>query len=280
MQPVINIFFIVFFSLNSQIACNKSSGTKQKDVKIIVATEKPRKIETLNNTKQIKRISDIPVPDGYERVEVKDLSFDQYLRKLALNTDDNNVYSYDGSVIMGVDGYQYAVIDMDIGKRDLQQCADAVMRLRAEYLYHQKKYAEIHFNFLSDGKPRYYTSYSKTDRTYPKFRKYMNYIFAYANTGSLKKELKKVIKLEDIQIGDIFIQTGQPFGHAVIVVDVAKEKETGKKIFMVAQSFMPAQSIHIIKNYDKNLNPWYSVDFGESLNLPSWTFYSSDLRRF
>lgn len=238
------------------------------------------KVEIMDNIIQIQKISDIPVPDGYERIQVKDLSFAKYLRNLALNTEDNTVYSYDGSVIMSKDGYQYAVIDMDIGKRDLQQCADAVMRLRAEYLFHQKNYAEIHFNFLSDGKPRYYTNYAKADRNYPKFRKYMDYIFAYANTGSLKNELKKVSKIEDIQIGDIFIQTGVPFGHAVIVVDVAKEKRTGEKIFMVAQSFMPAQSIHILKNYDKSLSPWYSVDFGNTLDLPSWTFYPSDLRRF
>ena len=276
MQLITIITFILFFSINGQLNCNQSKGSEQqksnKEDIIIPASQ--------GKTLQVQKISDIPVPDGYIRVEVKDLSFAQYLRNLALNTADNTVYSYDGSVIMGKNGYQYAVIDMDIGKRDLQQCADAVMRLRAEYLYHQKKYTEIHFNFLSDGKPRYYTGYTKSDRSYPKFRKYMDYIFAYANTGSLKKELKKVNKPDDIQIGDIFIQTGVPFGHAVIVVDVAKEQQTGKKIFMVAQSFMPAQSIHIIKNYNKDLNPWYSVNFGKSLDLPSWTFYSSDLRRF
>ena len=280
MQLIIYIVFVLFFSMNIQLACNQSSETESKSLKNTVANMELNKLEKLTNTIQIQKISDIPVPDGYERIQVKDFSFAKYLRNLALNTEDNTVYSYDGSVIMDKNGYQYAVIDMDIGKRDLQQCADAVMRLRAEYLFYQKKYAEIHFNFLSDGKPRYYTNYAKEDRNYPKFRKYMDFIFAYANTGSLKKELKKVNKIEDIQIGDIFIQTGVPFGHAVIVVDVAKERQTGKKIFMVAQSFMPAQSIHIIKNSNKNLNPWYSVDFGKTLVLPSWTFYPSDLRRF
>jgi len=279
-MQTINIIIFIFLSLYSQLSCSQSTGTGYNNshkTDTTVQVNQPYKQEIIS---KIKKVDDIPLPNGYERAKVNDLSFAWYLRNLPLDNADNNVYSYDGSVIMGKNGYQYAVIDIDIGKRDLQQCADAVMRLRAEYLYHQKKYAEIHFNFLSDGKPRYYTTYAKTNRTYPKFRKYMDYIFAYANTGSLKKELKKVNKLKDIQIGDVFIQSGVPFGHAVIVIDVALNKQTGEKIFMLAQSFMPAQSIHILKNYDTKLNPWYSVDFGESLDLPSWTFYPVDLRRF
>ena len=279
MYQIINIALFLFISLNNQFYCNQTVK-KEQVVTNSVDTIHTDPIKNKTTKVQINKINDIPVPDGYERIESSDLSFGWYLQNLNLNTLDNTVYSYDGSVIMGEYGYQYAVIKMDIGKRDLQQCADAVMRLRAEYLYQQKRYTEIHFNFLSDGKARYYTNYSKGNRTYPKFRKYMDYIFAYANTASLKKELKRVNNPTDIQIGDVFIQTGQPFGHAVIVVDVAKEKQTGEKIFMVAQSFMPAQSIHIIKNGNSDLNPWYSVDFGKTLVFPSWTFYPSDLRRF
>jgi len=37
-----------------------------------------------------------------------------------------------------------AVIDRDPGNRNIQQCADAVIRLRAEYLYSRKAYEAIH----------------------------------------------------------------------------------------------------------------------------------------
>lgn len=236
------------------------------------------KIET-KPIKQANYVKDINLPKGFTRIKTMEGSFGNFLQNLAL-TKDKTVYSYSGSVIMSAEnGYQYAVINMDIGNRDLQQCADAVMRLRAEYLYSIKKYNQIHFNF-SDGKARYYTNYSKTDHSYKKFRKYMDYIFAYANTATLKKELKKVEHINDLQIGDVFIQQGRPYGHAVIVVDMAENKNTGEKIFMVAQSFMPAQSIHILKNTNKENSPWFPVNFGEKLYLPSWTFNKSDLRRF
>jgi hypothetical protein len=254
--------------------CNETTRSKESNQpeKIIINSVS----KTINN--QPEKINEIPVYTGFTRIISPKHSFAEYLQNLKLKKD-KTVYAYDGSVIMNKDnGYQYAVIDMDVGNRDLQQCADAIMRLRAEYLYSLKKYNQIHFNF-SDGKARYYTNYSKSDYSYKKFRKYMNYIFAYANTATLKRELHKV-KVEDMQIGDVFIQQGSPYGHAVIVVDMAENPNTGEKIFMVAQSFMPAQSIHILKNTNKNDSPWYPLNFGEKLRLPSWTFNKNDLRRF
>lgn len=153
------------------------------------------------------------------------------------------------------------------------------MRLRAEYLYKQQKYEKIHFNFLSDGKPRYYVNYAGSDRSYKTFRRYLDYIFAYANTASLIRELQKV-DFEDMQIGDIFIQTGRPYGHAMIVVDMAVNPKTGEKIFLLAQSFMPAQSIHIVKNLNNpSLSPWYSINCTQ-IETPYWTFTKQDLYRF
>ena len=178
-------------------------------------------------------------------------------------------------------GVHFAIIKIDVGKRDLQQCADAVMRLRAEYLYSQKQYSKIHFNFLSDGKPRYFKDYANGNMSHKKFRRYMDYIFSYANTASLKKELHKVDSINDIQIGDVFIQQGRPFGHAITVMDVAINKNN-EKIFMLSQSYMPAQEIHILKNPNNSkISPWYKVNINNNeLITPEWEFTYNDLRRF
>jgi len=227
-----------------------------------------------------KTVGQIPVPTGYKRVSVSAESFGTFLRSCQLKQTDNTVYLYNGQR-KGNQTAQFAVLTMDVGTADLQQCADAVMRLRAEYLYAQKKYADIKFNFLSDGKPRYYTNYAKGDYSYKKFRKYMNYIFSYANTGSLLKELKKVSSLNTIEPGDVFIQKGVPYGHAVTVMDVAVNEKTGEKLFLLSQSYMPAQDIHILVNpSDSQLSPWYDINFGDELITPEWTFTKSDLHRF
>lgn len=223
-------------------------------------------------------IGAISVPNGYKRNATKPNSFGSYLRSINLKTDNNTVYLYNGEPKSSQD-LHHSILDIDVGKRDLQQCADAVMRLRGEYLFAQQSYNEIHFNFLSDGKPRYYRDHADDAYSHKSFRKYMNYIFAYANTASLKREMKSIV-ITDMEIGDVFIQQGAPYGHAVIVIDMA-ENASGKKMFMIAQSYMPAQDIHVLKNLqDTKSSPWYPLDFGLNLSTPQWLFSDSDLKRF
>ena len=101
----------------------------------------------------------------------------------------------------------------------------------------------------------------------------------YAGTASLEKELT-TIKISDVKIGDVFIKGGFP-GHAVIVVDVAMNPKTNQKIMLLAQSYMPAQELQILKNPNSSsLNPWYATDFGTILKTPEWSFSSTQLKRF
>ncbi len=236
----------------------------------------------------------IRVPDGFERINVENNSFGEYLRALPLKPHGTKIRLYNGEVTKK--NVHVAVLDIDIGNRDLQQCADAVIRLRAEYLYSQGLYKRIHFNFTNGFKADYWkwmdgnrivvkgnntfwvknTNYSKE---YNSFRKYLDVVFAYAGTLSLSNEMK-IEPIENMQIGDVFLKGATP-GHAVIVLDMAENKKTGEKIFLTAQSYMPAQSIHILKNpVNETLSPWYSTNFGDTLKTPEWDFDKNQLMRF
>lgn len=236
----------------------------------------------------------IKVPDGFERVEVFENTYEEYLRNLPLKPDGTKVKLYNGEVKYN-DVYS-AVIDMDIGSKDLQQCADAVIRMRAEYLYKNKMYDKIHFNFTNgfkadyktwmdgnrisvDGNRVYWVKKTGYSNEYSSFRKYLDSVFSYAGTLSLSKEMKRV-PIENIRIGDVFIKGDTP-GHTVAIIDMAKNKSTGEIVFLIAQSYMPAQDIHILKNFqNENISPWYQANFGEILSTPEWEFNSEQLMRF
>ena len=215
-------------------------------------------------------------PDTYHRIQKPADSYASFLQNLPLKPSGSLVHNFDGSVNSKQNVY-CAVIAIDVGTRDLQQCADAVMRLRAEYLYSQKRFNEIHFNFLSDGQPRYLTKYCQDPTSYDCFRRYLNYVYAFANTASLKNELHAK-SIDQMEIGDVLIQSGSPFGHAVTVLDMC-ENNNGDQVFMLGQSYMPAQEIQVLLNPKTKESPWYPLKSGE-IQTPEWTFRSLDLRSF
>lgn len=107
----------------------------------------------------------------------------------------------------------------------------------------------------------------------------MDMVFAYAGTLSLGQELIPV-ELNDMEIGDVFIRDGSP-GHAIIVVDMAQNNLTGEKVFMLAQSYMPAQQTQILINKsNEQISPWCLMDIEDELITPEWKFKKTDLKRF
>lgn len=234
-------------------------------------------------------------PANYTRLTSEPGSFAGYLQSLPLKENGATVHYYNG--VEKSYKVAAAVLNIDVGTKDLQQCADAVMRLRAEYLLKTKQYSALHFNFTNGFRADYNkwrsgyrirvkgndVSWYKTDQesaSYQSFREYMDMVFNYAGTASLSKELK-TISLSQMQIGDVFIRGGSP-GHAVIVLDMATDPKTGKKVFMIAQSYMPAQDIHILVNKNKpSISPWYELDVNaKDILTPEWPFTSEELKRF
>ena len=214
-------------------------------------------------------------PQGYVRVAAAPGSFAAWLRGLPMKEKNAPVLLHTGAKKWRQDVHA-AVIDIDVGQRDLQQCADAIMRLRAEWLYSAGRKREIAFNDTK-GKRMRFADRAKQD--YAGFRKYMDYVFAYAGTYSLERELRPVDSA-DIAIGDVFIKGGFP-GHAVFVTDMAVDPKTGNKKFLLTQSYMPAQEIHVLKNPNTtDGSAWYGADFGDRLVTPEWAFTRQQLRRW
>lgn len=272
---IILLFFLLSCTGNSVQQDHNTSGTGilNEDGKIIVSRFNP--------------------PETYKRILLDSNSFGYYLRHLPLKPHGEKVHYYDGRT--KANSVAAAVIDIGVGDKDLQQCADAVIRLRAEYLRISGREEEIVFNF-TNGTPaswenwkngyRCFVSgnevewnktaeYSDSDNT---FDAYLETVFIYAGSLSLEKELIPA-GVDDIQAGNVFIQGGSP-GHAVIVVDVAINS-SGEKVFMLAQSYMPAQDIHILINSNNNdISPWYQLNTNEKLFTPEWVFEANRLKRF
>ena len=234
----------------------------------------------------------IALPQGYQRIALAKGSFGEWLRHLPLYDKQRKVKLYDGRDKPSQQLHQ-AVVRMDVGNADLQQCADAIMRLVAEYHYSKKEYAAIHFNYTSghrisfddwrkgkrpvvQGNKVTFVKNGRKSDDYNNFKTYLRNVFSYAGTASFSKELKPKA-IQDIMPGDIFIQGGFP-GHAVLVLDVATNAQD-EKIFLIGQSYMPAQDFHILKNLEnENLSPWYKINDGEKLYTPEWTFDWKDLK--
>lgn len=214
------------------------------------------------------------MPTGFTRVAAESGTWAAWLRGLPMKPAGAPVLLFTGVQKWRQDVH-VAVIDIDTGKRNLQQCADAIMRLRAEWLFAAGRQSDIAFNDTEGKRLRFS---SRRDSGYGSFRKYMDYVFAYAGTYSLERELKPVAA-GDIAIGDVFIKGGFP-GHAVLVVDMAVNAQTGEKRFLLAQSYMPAQDIHILKNPADEGSPWYAASLEGELVTPEWTFPAGSLRRW
>ena len=241
-----------------------------------------------NGNNIVERFS---LPEGFERVYADKNSFINFLRTYPLKKYGSPVLLYNGQEKRNQ--VHISVFDLPLLSVDLIQCADAVIKLRAEYLYTQKRFSEIKFHITNGmlipferyingervivtGNDTAWKSGYKTGNTRDVFDEYLKFIYSYAGTYSLSKESKKK-SIENIVPGDFFIYGGSP-GHVVLVLDVAVNKKTGKKIMLLGQSYMPSQEFHILKSYE-SISPWYYIE-DNILETPEWTFGKGSLMEF
>lgn len=221
---------------------------------------------------QYKQVIAIPLPEGFQRVTMDPGSFTGYLRNIGLK-ENTTVYLYNGKPKQNQTA-QYAVLNISTGNKDLQQCADAVMRLRAEYLYEKKHFDQIIFYDNNKTAYPFLAPYTQNH-----FTKYLDRVFGMCGSASLSKQLKPVGNFFNIKPGDVIIRGGFP-GHAVIVMDVAVNVY-GERIYLLAQSYMPAQDMHVLKNpVNINLSPWYQVNEDPDIKTPEYSFIKNELKRW
>ena len=250
----------------------------------------------LVDLKKSKIITRFTPPKGYFWMKEQPGSFGEYLVNFPLHPPGFPVRDYRMVPVKTQDRHM-ALLKIDVGDKDLQQCADAWMRLYAEYLWSQKRFDEIGFEFTSgqffawkDYKNGIRTKESKkkvsfydagiADESYTAFRDYLNIIFRYAGTISLDRKAVPVTQNSDIKTGDFIIKPGSP-GHSVIIMGIARNN-AGKRVYLLAESFMPAQDIHILKNtVYPELSPWYELDVDAPRTITAkYTFSPTSIKRF
>ncbi|MEE3468726.1 MAG: DUF4846 domain-containing protein [Eubacterium sp.] len=235
----------------------------------------------------------VSTPDGFTRTQEAENSLGTFLRTFKLKKDGYQVHLYNKELKSDQNAH-VAVFKLPLEKEDLQQCADSVMRVYAEYFRATGQNARIKFsltdNFVAEyqkwregyriiesGDGYEWEDRAEFDASDTGFKKFMRIVFAYSGTYSLVSDSKKV-KLNKLRIGDIFIHAGSP-GHVVMVVDTCENAE-GRKAFLLAQGYMPAQQFHLLKNPAHADDPWYYVDeVTYPFQTPEYTFEKECLRR-
>ena len=218
-----------------------------------------------------------PPPEGAEQVAPS--PFGAWLQERLLEDAAAPVLTYDGRVVR----HRGRVVQLPHVEGDLQQCADAILRLRAEWLREEGRPVSI---YATSGDPIPWSRYQTGERPRVEGRHlawtgghgpatwdaYLSAAFNWAGTISLKAHETRAVT--EPQPGDILVEAGSP-GHAVLLMDVAREAD-GTTWVLMGESYMPAQDFHV------ELGPkdgWWPLDEA-GLPLPHWPLERAGLRRW
>jgi hypothetical protein len=290
MKSAFTLCLVVFIS---NISCNYAKNRLNIDETSASAVT----LLAAGSDERPQIVGQIPLPENFKRIALQPNSFSNWIRHLPLR-EKNIVYLYNGKAKSNQQD-NYAVIDISTGDKNLQQCADALMRLRAEYLFSVKAYEEIKFISVN-GKELSFDRYAKGERyalvgerlvsqhidaPHPCYdheclMQFLDIVFTYCSTYSLQRMCKPKQLSEAVLPGDMFVKAGSP-GHAMMVADVAVNTVTKQTIYLLLQGFMPAQDMHIVRNPSSaTLSPWYNVSANHSIITPGWFFEPTEFKEW
>jgi len=236
----------------------------------------------------------IGIPAGFREVPVEPGSWAEWLRFLPLTPAHSPVRGVDGKPL-GWPGIPAppGVVDMDVRRN--QECADTILRLRAEYLRWAGRDARLAFS-LAGGGTISWADWRRGMRPVPlggrvrmvkmagpsesrkSFEGFLDAVFNWCNTDSLSHDGVPATP-GDLRIGDYVSRPGAGArGHAMMIVDLAVDSE-GSKRALVLQGAMPAQSAHLLRS--NTGSAWIPLFPAPSFSVPGWREFSWDLlRRF
>lgn len=232
-------------------------------------------------------------PTGYRRVEVEPQSFAAWLRKLPIRTDRMEVRSYRDDPLNRPSA---GIVAIDVGERDLMQCADSIIRLHAEYLWAHGRQNEAAYRFTSgdetrwadwvsgerfriDGSGVMRTKGKPRTASHASYRRWLDLVFTYAGTRSLARDAARPRVDTAVEAGEFYVDAGSP-GHAVIVLDVVTNGR-GVRLGLLGQGFMPAEDIHVLRSSLAVDGVWFRLPDREEevLPTPSWKPFGANARR-
>jgi len=181
------------------------------------------------------------------------------------------------------------VVDMPMVPGDLQQCADTIYRLRADYL--RETGADIVFH-ATNGQAIPWSRWAAGERTQLRgstlawvrashsseaaaWQSWLEELFEYAGTISLKAHDTVPVPDRAPRPGDVVVAPGSP-GHAVLLFDVAKTRD-GRWLVLFGEGFMPAQQLHVHRGPEDG---WWEWDPTAGLPISWWTLPGEGLRRW
>jgi hypothetical protein len=193
-----------------------------------------------------------PPPPGATRV-VAD-AFGAHVRALPLLPAGSPVLTFDGRA---VEMQASRVIDLPLPAVDLQQCADSILRVRAEWERAEGRSPAYHY---TDGTLFRWADWRGS------WESWLLQLYRYAGTMSLPRDTRADTVPSP---GDIVVKPGSP-GHAVLLLDVATD--TRDTWVLVGQGYMPAMRFHVAGG-------WLRVE-GESLDVYPLSVPWTGLRRW
>jgi len=242
-----------------------------------------------------------PAPSGYVRAPLAEGSFGAWLRGLPVRLDRHSVEDYRGRAVTFSGRWSAAVIALDVGEKNLQQCADTALRLHAEWLWSRGDTQALRYHFTSGDESRFsewvagrklavegatvrevQVAPVPADRV--ALRAWLEQLFMYAGTRSLALDSEAVGLDAALLPGDLLLHPGSP-GHVVIVLDVVEREGSGDQLALIGQGSMPAQELHVLRGDARQTvdGVWFRFPQGreQGVRVPGWgTLQRSSARRF